>query len=545
MFLLLIIVALNITFGIQQSIYKIMPVPQAKEVARYQNPPFTLIVMSGPIDWGSAVEICAQEGMTIASIHSKEENEKVVELLKQVSWQPGVWHGAWIGLTDQEREGVWIWKDGSAVDFKNFGPGEPNGGTTENYGAVELARAGRPDGWWNDAKFDEKYGAVLCRGTPSQKTASKEPRAVILPVKREKLPPPETPRRKVKCIPSTGIGEATVINGDRASARVEALARAKWDAIEKALGITTSVKTVVHNFQLLDEVIRNRVGGFIKDVKIVDEENYEDMVRVEIKGCVYPEEAEKALSLISSDTTFTVILLTKKPSHVELDEMNPVTVELVNILNQQGFKVYDFAGNPNIDPYYVERVVAQRRFILLRSYMSKVLSGAMIVGKVDVIPTTRSGEDIGYGLRSAFDVATARLTYYLLTRDEGGLRILASGSVSAIGRAPSMEDAGYKAMEALAKNLGADIMNKLENYRASKRKVVTVIVKGVRSTRDNFAIKERLQRVPWVESVEDLGLGKFKVVYLDKTVYLANAIERTPNLKLLRFSTTEVEAQLL
>ncbi len=348
-----------------------------------------------------------------------------------------------------------------------------------------------------------------------------------------------------KCIESVGVGEASVIRGDRASAKVEAMARAKWDAIEKALGVTTSVKTVVQNFSLLDEVIKNEVGGFIRDVKILNEENYEDMVRVKVKGCVYPKEAEKALSFISRDTAFSVLIVTKRQGSVELDEMNPVSTELINILNQQGFKVYDFAGDPNVDPFQIEVAIAKRRFISLRSYMSKVLSGAMVVGKVDLIPSTRAGQDIGYGISSPFNVVTARLNYYLLARDDRGVRIIASGSLSAQGRAPNVDDAGYKAMEALAKRLGGDIMGKLERYMATKRKVVTVVVRGVKSTRQNFSIKEKLQRVPWVQSVEDLGLGRFKVNYLENTVYLANAVERMPELDLIRFSPTEIEAKLL
>ena len=349
----------------------------------------------------------------------------------------------------------------------------------------------------------------------------------------------------VRCIEATGVGEATIYDEDVASAKQEALARAKWDAIEKALGITTSVETIIENFKLLDEVVKTEVRGFIRNVKVLKEEVFPDYVRVEIKGCVYPKEAEKAISLISRDTAFSVMILTKRPNRVEFEEMNPVTAELINILNEQGFKVYDFAGDPNIDPLLIEEIIARRKFITLRAYMSRVLSGALIVGKVELIPSTKAGQDIGYGISSPFYVVTARLTYFLLTKDRGRVRVVASGSLSAMGRALNIDDAGYKAMENLAKRLGSDIMGKIERYMAIKKKTITVIVKGVKSTQDNFEIKKRLQRIPWVQSVEDIGLGRFKVVYLEKTVYLANSIERIPFLKLIRFSPTEIVAKLL
>ncbi len=421
--------------------------------------------------------------------------------------------------------------------------------TDEHYGDYPALLGDLRLALYTGAETAQRAPAVTPKAPPSAPPVQKPP-----PEPKAELPPPPPPpsqtvpalrKVNVKCIPSTGVGEASVLRGDRASARAEALARAKWDAIEKALGVTTSVKTIVQNFRLLDEVIKNEVGGFIKDVKVLREEDYEDMVRVEVKGCVYPKEAEKALSLISSDTAFSVIIVTKRPGAVEFDEMNPVTTELVNILNQQGFRVYDFAGNPNVNPYDIENIIAQRRFIALRAYMSRVLSGAIVVGKVELIPSTRTGQDVGYGIKATFNVVTARLNYYLLTRDRDGLRIIASGSFSAMGRAPNIDDASYKAMEALARRLGSDIMGKLERYMASKRKVVTVVVRGVRSTEQNFSIKERLQRVPWVESVEDLGLGRFRVRYLENTVYLANAVERMPELQLIRFSPTEVEARLL
>ena len=77
------------------------------ELTRLNSPPFTLIVFVGPVSWSTAEAVCRTNGMSIASIHSLEENMKIVTLLRSVVWPQRVWHGAWIGLTDQGREGRW------------------------------------------------------------------------------------------------------------------------------------------------------------------------------------------------------------------------------------------------------------------------------------------------------------------------------------------------------------------------------------------------------------------------------------------------------
>ena len=39
----------------------------------------------------------------------------------------------WLGLTDEESEGVFAWVTGEPFSYANWQPGEPNGGAFENY----------------------------------------------------------------------------------------------------------------------------------------------------------------------------------------------------------------------------------------------------------------------------------------------------------------------------------------------------------------------------------------------------------------------------
>ena len=40
--------------------------------------------------------------------------------------------GGWIGLKDRVNEGKWVWVDGSALSYKNWGSGQPNDDQNED-----------------------------------------------------------------------------------------------------------------------------------------------------------------------------------------------------------------------------------------------------------------------------------------------------------------------------------------------------------------------------------------------------------------------------
>ncbi len=52
---------------------------------------------------------------------------------------------AWLGLTDEVKEGVFLWIDGTKPSYTNWNPGEPNNADgDEHYGEMH------PNGKWND-----------------------------------------------------------------------------------------------------------------------------------------------------------------------------------------------------------------------------------------------------------------------------------------------------------------------------------------------------------------------------------------------------------
>ncbi len=348
------------------------------------------------------------------------------------------------------------------------------------------------------------------------------------------------------CVPSVGIGEVTITD-NYTSAKEEAIARAKWDAITKAFGEDINVKEVMENFQLLDQVVVKKIGGFVKDIKVLNEEIYQDpqnhkkYLKVEIETCVYPKKAEEALALLTKNTSINIIFITEKDGRFVLDEANPVSTQFVQSLIDQGFQIYDLTSHLSYRQIRkIESSIKNGNLIYLKNLLSKNFAGALIIGKIYFKNVSQIGQDIGYGITNTFSVVKAFADYYLVTKDKNNLRILASGNVSSKGIGLNTEIAKQKALSKLSQELTDDILEKIDNYLLFKQTNVIIVVEDLNSVSKNFEIRNKLQKLPWVESVDIIGKGKFKVKYLENPIYLANSLEKIYNYKVVEFSPTKI-----
>lgn len=83
---------------------------------------------------------CETFGASLATIHSKEENDYLWSLFSQSG------HNVWVGGNDETVDGSWVWEDGMAWGgFTLWDSVEPNGGSSEN--CLEIQRK---NGKWND-----------------------------------------------------------------------------------------------------------------------------------------------------------------------------------------------------------------------------------------------------------------------------------------------------------------------------------------------------------------------------------------------------------
>lgn len=117
---------------------------QRREKIEFMGHTYQLIKDS--TDFDTAKGRCEQMGGYLVRIDNDEENRFITE-----TFVHRIERHVMIGATDRAQEGVWLWADGSKVEFTRWGENEPNNANDEDY--VELTGGGH----WNDLqRFDEQ-----------------------------------------------------------------------------------------------------------------------------------------------------------------------------------------------------------------------------------------------------------------------------------------------------------------------------------------------------------------------------------------------------
>jgi hypothetical protein len=341
-----------------------------------------------------------------------------------------------------------------------------------------------------------------------------------------------------KCVNTEA--EAAIINNDISSAKLEAIARAKWSAIEQVVGTEIKAQSFVQNFTLVEDVIKTKAGGVVKSYKIIDQKNTADSVNVKINACVEPASAREAVSQLGLNNSIAIFIPARKPgrSGDEFEETNILSETLIGKLTEQSYTVVDVAPTNVLTASVIENAVRSGNSMTVRSMMYKFLSNLIIIGKVDYTISTKKGENIGYGLSMPFNNVTVRLNYRIIAKNNktGNMEILSTGVEQAKGLANNVEDAAAEAMKELAQNLAPAILDKIAQYIKGNTKKVAIKVNGVNDIDTVVEIKGMLQSIVWVSEVEEKQMGDFIVSYPENTLYLANSIKQKGNFKVVNFS---------
>jgi len=343
-----------------------------------------------------------------------------------------------------------------------------------------------------------------------------------------------------KCVDAEG--EAIVVGNDLPSARLEAVARAKWAAIEQTVGTEVKAQSFVQNFTLIDDAIKTQTGGAVRRFKILRQETRDDVVVVKINACVEPSRARDALSALALNSAVAVFIPARVPNTREnadaFEETNILSETLIGRLTDQGYSVVDVAPTGAADAAEIEKAAKGGSSVLLRSLMYKFLSNLIIIGKLDYNISVKKGEDIGYGIAMPFQNVTVRLTYRMVARNNktGKMEILTAGVEQARGLANSVEDAAARAMEDMAEALTPKLLDKVAEYIQGNVKKVRIEVQGVKTLDANMEVQDLLQTLVWVTNVEEKGMGQFVVSYPENTLYLANSLKQKEGVDVVNFS---------
>lgn len=346
---------------------------------------------------------------------------------------------------------------------------------------------------------------------------------------------------QIKCVDAEG--EAAIVNNDRPSAKMEAVARAKWQAIEQTVGVDVKAGSFVSNFALVEDVMKTQVGGAVKEYTVLSEDEKKDVLTVRIKACVEPKKAQEAIaSDLSLNNGIAVFIPARKPRGGQggavYEETNILSENLIGKLTDQNYKVVDVAPTHALDAAEIERAVQSGSTLAVRSMFYKFLSNIIIIGKTDYTISTKKGEDIGYGLSMPFNNVTVRLTYRMVARNSktGAMEILTAGSEQGKGIRNSVEDAAAEALKDVAEKITPKLLDKVAQYIQGNVKKIRIQITGINDIDTNIEIKGILQNIVWVSEVEEKEMGAFIVSYPENSVYLANSIKQKGNFTITNFT---------
>lgn len=126
-------------------------IADAIQLNPYNDHYYKLVEVEDGIDWYGARDAAASSthnGMYghLATLTSPEEDQFLVDTFPRIFPEY-----VWLGATDEEQEGNWLWITGEPWSYTKWDVGEPNGGTSENCLDYSNDSIG-----WNDESCDRK-----------------------------------------------------------------------------------------------------------------------------------------------------------------------------------------------------------------------------------------------------------------------------------------------------------------------------------------------------------------------------------------------------
>jgi hypothetical protein len=140
-------------------------------------------------------------------------------------------------------------------------------------------------------------------------------------------------------VKATGYG--TVVSGDKAAARDEAIVDARTRALEEVAGVFIDAETILENELILETTVRSTTSGFIADYRVLSEGvSPEGLYEVTLEADVVPGEYQEKIRKEIARNASVVVMIHEE--NMDEEVASPaVENEVVSALVGAGFTVYD------------------------------------------------------------------------------------------------------------------------------------------------------------------------------------------------------------
>jgi hypothetical protein len=332
---------------------------------------------------------------------------------------------------------------------------------------------------------------------------------------------------------ATGYG--TILGGDVAGARDEAIVDARSRAIEQAAGVFVDAETILENELILQATVRSTTSGFISDYRVVSEgEKPDGLYEVTLEAEVVEGEFQEQMGREVASNLAVVVMMPEENMGEEVPD--PVVENaVVSKLVEAGFTVYEQEQLERIRDREAKLAALDGDTDASRRIGLRFLSNLIIGGR----SSARFSQDTG-GIVSARASASARMVEV-----ETG-RIIANKRVDRLkGFDLSREEAGFKALEAAAGSMAETVVGWMSSeYLASRMQEVRVEIRGLENMNGYQLVGNLLRSMRWVEDVREEGYGPSAATYVlrypEKLVYLASRLDRSPHVKLVEYGQGQI-----
>ena len=361
-----------------------------------------------------------------------------------------------------------------------------------------------------------------------------------------------TGNTNVKEVIAEGMG--SIISGDIAKAKDDAVADALRNAVETTVGMLISSETLVKNFQTVDDRIYSHSAGYISSYNIITESHDKYTYKVKVNAVV-------KLGSIKNDLAAIGLLLSRKGKprmmllvqEINLDREN-FGVDL-NVAENTIMDKFISNGFTFVDKKTITAKVSRDKMLAAASGDADMAKAIGSVGHAEVIIVGKAVSRVAKGtsnLLGNMKSCQADITLKAINVDNGEVIAVVSKHAAAVH---IDETAGGDAAIKKAADLAAgELMNKILSRWSSEvtnTQRIELTVYGFKSFDDMYLFKRELQG--YIRGIKDIashgfqgGVASMEVSVEGNAQFLADEIykKQLPSFKIEIKSQTPNEIVL-